>query len=72
MNSDKTFHQENDRRYKKLYENIELFRDLLTFTVKPPWLNQADLNAVELLKTESLAGSLAKRQSGLVWRLNTM
>ncbi len=68
-NDDEKIHQENDRRYQALFRNVELIRDLLIHCINEPWVEQIDMDAIELLDTKALTGKLARRDADIIYKL---
>lgn len=66
---DERLHQENDRRYQALFRNVELIQDLLIHCIDEPWIEQVDMDAIELQDTKALTGQLARRDADIIYKL---
>ena len=60
---------EHDIRYRKLFSNPVIMRELLVSFVHEPWVDQLDFSAAERLDRTFVSESFNERESDLIWKL---
>ena len=56
-------------RYRKLFSNPVIMRELLVSFVHEPWVDQLDFSAAERLDRTFVSESFNERESDLIWKL---
>lgn len=59
----------HDRGYKKLFSNLEIFRQLITAFVRQPWVKDLDFSQCELLQESFISEQYRSSFKDLIYKI---